>query len=117
MCTFLSRSTAMIEPVTKQGMKHELWKWDPRPQGHDRRRHSQELSLTKEPPSHLHANAETFEGITAMPNRNPLIREFLATLRDAFRVAAMVPEATATIDKIYAALQLPGVDGASPPNR
>lgn len=52
-----------------------------------------------------------------MPSRTPLLQDFLTSLAEAFRVSAIGVEASAAIDKIYRALQVPGPAGAGAPQR
>src|SRR3954464_1609477 len=48
-----------------------------------------------------------------MPNRDPLLQEFLTSLAEAFRARAIGPEATAALDRIYDALRTPRPAGSA----
>lgn len=47
------------------------------------------------------------ERVSAMPNRDPLLEEFLTSLAEAFRARDVGPDATAALDKICDALRTP----------
>lgn len=53
----------------------------------------------------------------AVRARTPLLQDFLTSLADAFRVSAIGADASAAIDKIYRALQVPCPAGAGAPQR
>lgn len=53
----------------------------------------------------------------AVPARSPLLQGFLTSLAEAFRVPAIGAQASAAIDKIYRALQVPCPAGDAVPQR
>ena len=52
-----------------------------------------------------------------MPDRDPLLQEFLTSLAEAFRARALGSEATAALDRIYDALQTPCSEGSAAARR
>lgn len=52
-----------------------------------------------------------------MPGRAPLLQDFLTSLADAFRALTLGAEASAAIDRIYQALQVPCPAGVGVPER
>lgn len=46
-----------------------------------------------------------------MPQRNPLLQQFLTRAEAAFRAGDIQPEAAAVVDNIFAALRMPGAGG------